>query len=113
MPEPAAPKPSLLPPSSVGPDDWPVQAADALERLVTTVKRKTTKPALTVARFLVYGTLAGILGLAALVLFSAGLVRLLDVYLPGNVWKAHLITGGLFTLAGLGIWTKRRASPVE
>lgn len=107
------PETSSLPTGPAAEGDWPAQAAEALERLVNTVKNKTTKPALTVARFLVYGTLAGILGIAALVLLSAGLVRLLDVYLPGNVWKAHLITGGLFTLAGFGLWTKRRASTVE
>jgi hypothetical protein len=28
---------------------------------------------------------------------------------PGDVWAAHLIIGGLFSLAGVFLWSKRRA----
>jgi predicted metal-binding membrane protein len=100
-------------------DDWPTQAADTIERVVGTVRQKTTGPALTVSRALVYGTFAAIVGLAALVLVVIVVVRLLDSYLPDAVfgethtWAAHLITGLVFTVAGLFAWSRRSAGVEE
>lgn len=100
-------------------DDWPTQAADTIERVVGTVRDKTTGPALTVSRALVYGTFAVIVGMAALVLAVIAAVRLLDSYLPDAVfgethtWAAHLITGLVFTIAGLFAWSKRTAGRSE
>ena len=59
------------------------------------------------------------LGLAALVLFTAMLVRFIDAYLPSSVfgerhtWAAHLILGLLFTLVGVVLWSKRHKSAEE
>lgn len=93
------------------PEDWPAQAAERVEKLVGNVRDKTTGPALTVGRAVVYGLLAALLGVTALVLLTIGLVRLLVIALPeGDVWAAHLIVGGLFTLLGLLLWSKRRPS---
>jgi predicted metal-binding membrane protein len=100
-------------------DDWPTQAADTIERVVGSVRDKTTGPALTVSRALVYGTFAVIVGLAAFVLAVIAAVRLLDSYLPDAVfgedhtWAAHLITGLVFTIAGLFAWSKRTSRPEE
>ena len=91
-------------------DDWPVQAADTIERVVGTVRDKSAVPLERVARLAVYGTLAGILGVFALVLLAVAAVRLLDVLLPEEVWVAHLVVGGIFTLAGLLLWSKRRGT---
>jgi hypothetical protein len=100
-------------------DDWPTQAADTIERVVGSVREKTTGPALTASRALVYGTFAVIVGMAALVLVVIAAVRLLDSYLPDAVfgethtWAAHLITGLVFTIAGLFAWSKRSAARTE
>jgi hypothetical protein len=91
--------------------DWPAQAADTVVRVVDSVRGKTTGPAITVARAIVYGLLAAILGTAALVLLVIGAVRAIDSYVPGEVWAAHLIVGAVFTLAGLFLWTKRQPTP--
>ena len=88
--------------------DWAAQTADSIDRVIGSVRSKTTEPVERVARFLVYGLVAAIMGIAALVLLSAGLVRALDVAIPGEVWSAHLVTGGIFTLLGLFLWRKRR-----
>jgi hypothetical protein len=99
-------------------DDWPTQAADTIERVVGSVRDKTTGPALTISRALVYGTFAVIVGLAALPLVVIVAVRLLDSYLPDAVfgethtWAAHLIVGLVFTIAGLFAWS-RRTAPAE
>jgi hypothetical protein len=96
--------------------DWPVEAADAIERAVGAVRDKTTGPALTVARGVVYGALAVIVGLAVAVTAAIAAVRILDVYLPesvfgeSHVWAAHLIVGATFAaLSWLFLWRKRYA----
>lgn len=80
--------------------DWTVQAADTVERVVTGLRDKTTIPLTVVARALVYGLLAAVMGIATLVLVVVGLLRAVDVYLPGEVWSAHLLVGGIFTVVG-------------
>ncbi len=95
-------------------DDWAKQATDTIVGFVDGVRAKTTGPAITAARGVVYGLLAALLGLGAAVLLSIGLVRALDAYLPDSVfgethtWAAHLLIGALFSLVGLFLWSKRR-----
>jgi hypothetical protein len=96
------------PPAAAAPD-WTVQTADAIEKVVGTVRDKGVAPITGVARWVVYGLLAAILGLAAFVLLAIAVVRAIVIALPeGEVWAAHVITGGIFTLAGLFLWAKRR-----
>lgn len=98
-------------------DDWPAQAADTIERVVGSVRDKTTGPAITVARAIVYGTFALIVGTVVSVLAAVAFVRLVDVYLPDSVvgeqhtWAAHLVVGAFFTLCGMLAWSRRSAKP--
>lgn len=94
--------------------DWPAQAADLVARVVGQVRDKTTGPAVTAARGVVYGLLAAVLGTAALVLVAIAAVRALDELIEAIVdsretWAAHGIVGLVFTLVGLLLWSKRRA----
>lgn len=87
--------------------DWTVSAADTVERVVGTVRDNTTLRVVTVARVLVFGLLAAVLGTATLVFLTIGLVRAVDVYTgDGRVWIAHASIGGIFTLAGLFLLRK-------
>lgn len=99
-----APMPGPLDPRD---PDWPVQAADAVERVVGTIRDKTTVPLTTAARGIVFGLVAGVMGAAVVVLLAVGAVRAIDVYLPEDVWAAHLAVGMFFTLIGLVLWSKR------
>lgn len=93
--------------------DWPAQAADTIERVVGTVRDKTTVPALTVARTVVYGTFAALVGSASLMLLIVALVRGVNVVLPDSVfgeehvWAAYLILGLLFVVVGAVLWGRR------
>lgn len=98
-------------PSTIGPDDWPVQAADTVERVVGLVRDKAVAPVEKAARLAVYGVLAGVLGVVALVLVAIAAVRVLDELLPSDVWLAHAVVGGIFTLGGVFLWSKRSARP--
>lgn len=105
-------------PPAVDSSDWPAQAADTIERVVGSVRDKTTGPAITVARWVVYGTFALIVGSMVAILLAIAGVRLLDVYLPDawvgedHTWVAHLVIGALFTLVGAAAWS-RRSAPAE
>jgi hypothetical protein len=94
--------------------DWTEQATDTVVDLVATVRAKATGPALTAARGVVYGLLAALVAVMSLTLLVVGLVRLVDNYLPGDVWAAHLLVGLLFVLVGVILWSQRKApAPVE
>jgi hypothetical protein len=93
------------------PDEWPVQAADSIVRVVGEVRDRTTGPAIKAARAVVYGLFAAIVGTVALVLFCVLLVRVLDTYIPGEVWIVYLGLGAVFTIAGLVLWRKAFVPP--
>jgi len=88
-------------------DDWAAQTAGTIERVVGSVRGKTTEPLERFARILVYGLVAAILGVTALVLLAIVVVRALDIAIPGPVWSAHVVAGGIFTVGGLLLWRKR------
>ena len=93
--------------------DWAAQTADTIERVVGSVRGKTAEPLDRIARLLVYGLVAGILGVAAAVLLAVAAVRALDIAIPGEVWSAHAVAGGIFTVAGLFLWRKRSVKTVK
>jgi hypothetical protein len=92
-------------------EDWAASTAEAIERAVQSVRAKTADPLERVVRLVVYGLLAGIVGVAIAVLLAVaavrGLVELIDVLWQREVWLAHLIVGGIFVLVGLLVWTRR------
>ncbi len=106
-------RPVDTPPAPPG-DDWTVQVAGTIESVVGSIRDKTTVPLTTVARGLVYGIVAGVMGIAALILLVIALVRVLqvrvfDFSLP--VWAVYLLLGAIFVAVGLFLWRKRR--PVD
>jgi hypothetical protein len=93
--------------------DWAKETADRIESVVVSIRSKTSDPLERIVRIVVYGLVAAVLGIAALVLLAVALVRAVDVAIPGAVWSAHLAVGGIFTLAGLFFWSKRRQPPAD
>ena len=87
--------------------DWGANATDQFIGLIDNVKTKTTGPLLKVARAVVYGIVAAVMAVAILLLVVIGLVRLVNVLLPGDVWAAYLLLGVLFVLGGLFAWSRR------
>jgi hypothetical protein len=88
-------------------NDWVTQSADTIEKFVVTVRSKTTEPVEWVTRVLVYGILAAIVGTAALILLAILAIRMVDIALPGEVWSAYALLGGISTVLGLFIFSKR------
>jgi hypothetical protein len=88
--------------------EWPAQAADLVVDVVDSVRAKTTTPVFTIARAIVYGTAIVFLAAMALVLLIVGVVRLIDNYLPGEVWATYLLLGSVMLVVGLFLWSTRR-----
>jgi len=105
--------PSSAVTAAVDTTDWPVQAADAIERVVQGVRAKTTGPAINIVRWLVAGLFVVLAGTMVVVLAVVALIRLLDAYLPSSVfgdehvWAAHGLIGLLLFLVGLVLLAKR------
>jgi hypothetical protein len=87
--------------------DWTDQVADVIDNAVGTVRDKTVVPARKLVRAITAGLLAGILGGAAAVLAALAGFRGLVLLVQDEVWAAHLILGGIFTLAGLFCLSRR------
>jgi MFS family permease len=105
--------------STVRTDDWPAQATDSIVKVVGTVQEKVTGPVTKVARGIVFGTFAAILGGAAFALLIILAIRIVNNYLPdavfgeNHVWAAYFIVGALLCLAALWLWLKREPKQAE
>ena len=99
----------------LGNPDWPKQTADLLENVTSSIRSKTTKPLVLVARGLVFGLVAAFGAMVMMVLLLVLLTRSLQflIALPldhdSSVWISYLVVGGLFCLAGLLLMAKRHA----
>lgn len=94
------------------PSDWAAEAAGRIEALVSAVRAKTVDRLAVLARLVVFGLVAAVMALAAVILLVVGGVRFLDAVLPRQVWLADAVLGLLFVSAGLILWSKRRHSSV-
>jgi hypothetical protein len=87
--------------------DWAAQIVDQLESVVNKVKSKTSDPVLSIVRIIFMVVAVAGLGLMTLLLFTIGIVRLANNYLPGDVWAADLLIGVIFLIAGIAVWRMR------
>ena len=89
------------------PADWHVLATDKIVSTVDTVRVKTSGPAIKVSRAVVFGLMGALLSLIALIVLLIGIVRLLNNFLPKDVWLVYLILGAVFSVVGAFLWSKR------
>jgi hypothetical protein len=105
----AAPTSPARPPAGGGlvPAEWPAQAADAIVDTIDKVKDKTTKPALTAARAVVYGLLAAVVGPVAIILVLVMLARMYSNWvagaghiIPPTIWPLYAVLFVVFMVGG-------------
>ncbi|MGH8983505.1 MAG: hypothetical protein ACRDY6_06460 [Acidimicrobiia bacterium] len=87
--------------------DWTTEAVDRIEEVVATVRDKTVVPAQNVTKALVYGLLTAFFVGTALTFLAIAAFRALSAYLPGGVYWAYLVLGGIFVLGGALLWSRR------
>ena len=96
--------------------NWATETTDTVVRVVDQVRNQTTTKVVYAARGLVFGLIAAILGLfivvVALVGFMRGLQTLLEFAMSWDqaVYASYFIVGGVLTLIGLILFTKRNAN---
>jgi hypothetical protein len=107
---------SAGPPAAKGPGttpDWTTDALDRLDHLIGLVRSNTSDRLVRMAKLLVYGLVAAVMGLTALILFVIAAIRVLDVVFPRGVWLPDVILGAIFVAAGLFFWSKRNRPPAK
>jgi protein-S-isoprenylcysteine O-methyltransferase Ste14 len=94
--------------------NWAPDLADQITGFIGNVRDKTTNNAVKAARGAVFGLIGVILGVAALVLLLITLTRGLQSGLDAiglswarSVYVSYFVVGGILTLAGLFLMTKR------
>jgi hypothetical protein len=98
--------------------NWAPDLADTVERVVGTVRQKTTDNVVVAARAIVFGLLGAVLGLIALVLFLIAATRALQALLdfavtPARaVYISYFILGGICCLVGMFLMRKRHSDSV-
>lgn len=96
--------------------NWAPDLADQITTLVGNVRDKTTNNAIKAARGLVFGLIGGFLGMVAVVLLLIGTTRglqsLIDLITSADksVYLSYFIVGGILTLAGLFLMSKRHSA---
>ena len=104
---PGTPVPGSSATASTTTPEWAVTALDKVDEVIEKVRSNTTDRLVKVARAVVFGVLAGIMGVTALVFAIIALVRGLDEAIPGPVWSIYLGLGAIFVLAGAFLWSKK------
>ena len=89
--------------------DWTTDLLDRLDHYIDVVRSNTTDRLVRIARLVVFGVIAVIVGSMAGILALIALVRVLDVILPRDVWLPYVVLGAIFLMAGLFLWAKRTA----
>ena len=92
--------------------DWTKDLLDRLDHYIELVRSNTTDRLVRIARLLVFGLIAAIVGSMAAVLALIALIRVLDVVLPREVWLPYVVLGAIFLGAGMFLWA-RRTAPAE
>ncbi len=91
--------------------DWASETAGRLDALIATIRSQTTDRVVSVARFVVFGLLAAVMGVMAGILLLAAAIRFLDEVIPQEVWVVYLGLGAIFTAIGLFLWSKKERPP--
>lgn len=101
MAEPTPGQPSPRKPDGLIPAEWPAQAADTIVDTIAKVRDKTTKPALTIARGLVYGLLAAIGAVVGIVLLLVFVGRVYNNYSPIGAWLFYAVISTILLVGGV------------
>jgi protein-S-isoprenylcysteine O-methyltransferase Ste14 len=97
-------------------ENWAPELADQITDFIGNIRDKTTNNAIKLARGLVFGLLALLLGVVALALLLIGATRGLQALIDlGTSWEravyvSYFVVGGILTLAGLFLMGKRTSA---
>ncbi len=95
-----------------GPADLPAKAAAQIEAVVEVLRDKSVRPVFAIVQGVIFGLVCAFMLLVIVVLLSVVVLRLLDTYaFPGKVWASYTVLGGIFSIAGLFLLSRRNKTP--
>ena len=92
---------------------WASRTVDVIDRLVSFVRDRTTRPAVTIVRALIFGSMAIVGAIFVVIVLVIGGIRashsLLDSWWSRDtaVWASYLIIGGVFCVIGMLLMRRR------
>lgn len=84
-----------------------IKVTNIFVNFVESVRNKTTGPILGLVRACVYGVMLTVSASITIIFLLIGLIRLVNIALPGSVWSAYLVLGLVFYIAGVLLWSRR------
>jgi uncharacterized protein YacL len=95
--------------------DWPARAADMVVRYVDNVRSATTDRVLSLAKGVVYGSFAVVIGLLIAVLALIGVFRgadrIREFVVADSVWLTYVSLGFVFCVSGRFVFARRKKAP--
>ncbi len=104
-----------MPGNPLNDPNWATDVTEQITTFVGNVRDKTTNNAIKVVRGVVFGLLGMFLGFVSIVLLliiaTRGLQSLLDIWFEWDkaVYISYFIVGGILTVAGLFLMSKRQS----
>ncbi len=104
-----------MPGNPLNDPNWATDVTDQITTFVGNVRDKTTNNAIKAVRGVVFGLIGIFLGFVSIVLLliiaTRGLQSLLDIWVAWDkaVYISYFIVGGILTLAGLLLMSKRQS----
>lgn len=104
-----------MPGNPLNDPNWATDVTEQITTFVGSVRDRTTNNAIKAVRGVVFGLLGIFLGFVAIVLLliiaTRGLQSLLDIFVTWDkaVYLSYFIVGGILTLAGLFLMSKRQS----
>ena len=78
--------------------------------MVATINDKAVRPAIVAARVVVFGVIITVIGIAVLVLFCVGFIRLTTIA-GHRIWGSYMVLGLLFSAIGAFVYSRRGLPP--
>jgi hypothetical protein len=91
-------------------DALSARALDTIDSVVATVNDKAVRPAIVAARGIVFGVVIAVMGVAVLIVFCIGFIRVTSMY-GHRVWISYLALGLLFSGIGAFLYSRRGVPP--
>jgi hypothetical protein len=86
------------------------RALGAVDTVVATVNDKAVRPAIVASRGIVFGVVIAVVGIAVLVLFCVGFIRVTTIA-GHRIWASYLVLGIIFSIVGAVLYSRRGVPP--
>ncbi len=86
------------------------RALDAVDTVVASVNDKAIRPAIVAARSVVFGVIIAVIGIATVVVFCVGFIRLTTIA-GHRIWASYIVLGLIFSAIGAVLYARRGLPP--